>query len=449
MSTKRRPGGRRPSTGRSETGTTALLVRFERWYAQHADSAGGHEHESAAEARDLLGTLFSHSGQKLHEPVVAVLENLVDAVEADAALAPRLPEVIEILEHYLDFAVETGAWQGTDAQIDASSEFLEMVYDLSTNLLANLLDALDAVDDVHGDQLERALADLPGSPASIPELQARFVSDLLNSDPARDIEQLAESEALAVERVLALLCVAVEPQLLPSSSVEQVIELIDIAAGASVEQSTGADAATERILTALRDSGVIRLTGSTDAGRYETPAGLRAVLADTILDVAEDLGLLDDGSENPHAPGTSLVVKAAVIGSKPAEWRRLQLEAVADLGELHLALQLALDWANDEPHGFRLADIPDEVFTSDDRIADEPDDARLLEENDIEIGEMLVDISDELLYDYGSDVPREVVIRLERVDEDRTEVVLPRCVGVSGGADVDEVDALLTPLRLR
>lgn len=449
MSTKRRPGGRRPSTGRSETGTTALLVRFERWYGQHVISAGGHEHTSAAEARELLGLLFARSGQGLHEPLVAVLEPLIDSVEADPALAPRLPEVIETLEHYLDFAVETGAWQGSDAQIDASSEFLEVVYDLSTNLLANLLDALDAVEDVPDDVMRRALSALPGRPASVSELQAHLVTDLRNSDPAQDIEQLAQSEALAIERVLALLCVAVEPQLLPSSSVEQVIELIDIAAGASAEQSTAADPATERILTSLRDSGVIRLTGTTEMGRYEAPAGLRAVLADTVVDIADELGLLADGGENPHAPGTSLVVKAAVIGSKPAEWRRLQLEAVADLGELHLALQLALDWANDQPHGFRLSDVPDEIFTPDDRIADEPDDPRLLEENDIEIGEMLVDVGDELLYDYGFDTPREVVIRLERVEEERAEVVLPRCVGVSGGADVDEVDALLTPLRLR
>ncbi|WP_291055753.1 hypothetical protein [Herbiconiux sp.] len=449
MSTKRRPGGRRPSTGRSETGTTALLVRFERWYAQHAASVDGHDHASAPETTALLGKLFELSSRRLHEPVVEVLDPLLAAVEADPELAPRLPEVIETLEHYLDFAVETGAWEGTDAQIDASSDLLEDAYDISTRLLLHLIDALEDVDDVPRAE-ERAAFEGLASAISTPEQLTERLREVLRSAEG---DAASEPRALAQERVLGLLCVAANPLLLPSTPVEQIVELLDIAAGAAGTLSGEADGETDRMLGELTSDGILTLIGPAGDSRYEAPTGLRAALADAIDDIADELGLFDDG-RNPHQPGTVLGLRVDVQGSEPAVWRSLLLEADADLGELHLAVQLSLDWPNAESHGFTAASEPDEVYTSADRIADEPDDERLVDENEVEVGELLAELGDDLHYEYGDEEPRRVAIRLERVEPagdgggsgDRS---LPRCDDTSPETDVTAADALLAPLRLR
>lgn len=170
-----------------------------------------------------------------------------------------------------------------------------------------------------------------------------------------------------------------------------------------------------------------------------------------MLEVADDLGLLDDDAVNPHPPGAALQVKIAVVDSRPAEWRRLLLAADSDLGELHLATQLTLDWPNDEPHEFTVDSEPGSVFTSIDSLAD--DDAvsaneNAVEENGVQVGELLVEVGDELRYRYGAPSPRLLVMRLESV-VDADSRPLPRCVGASAGVDVAETDRLVAPLRLR
>jgi hypothetical protein len=420
-----------------------MLIGFERWYTRHL-AGDAHEHLPGAETVTLLTVLFDRSRGALLVPRADVLDDLLAAVDADQELAPRMPEVIDTLEHYLDFAVESGAWPATDAQIDESSEVLEVAFELSTGLLVFLLDSLDDVDEATP-ELSRLAFEAMAGPVRTP---SALVSRL------RGVLAIADSQttpgALAVERVLGLLCVAADPALLPGRSGERIRAMLDTAAGVTPDEARDADPATERMLAELEHDGILRVVETSGVVRHEAPIGLRPALADAIIEVADELGLLEDEGFNPHPDGAALQVKVAVVGSAPAEWRRLLLAADSDLGELHLAAQLSLDWPNTEPHEFTLADEPDAVFTSFDRVVGEPDSVRedAVDENDVQLGELLAEVGDELRYRYGVDETRRLVVRLESVVE-ADQRPLPRCVGAAAGVDVAEIDRLLSPLRLR
>jgi hypothetical protein len=433
------------SAAPSTTAIRSALIGFERWYARHlADDS--HEHLSVTDSIALLTVLFDRSRGALLVPAADTLEDLLAAVDGDPAIAPRILDVIDTLEHYLDFAVETGAWEATDAQIDDSSEVLDVAFEVTTGLLVVLIDSLDEIDDVPA-EIERVAFETLAVPVRSPDQLTAHLRTVLGR-----IDPLSAPAAVAVERVLAALAVAAEPDLLPGRSEERIRGMIDAASGVSPEEAVAADAATDRMLERLVTDGILRLPESAEVARHEAPFGLRPALADAVIEIADELGLLDDEGFNPHPEGTALQLKVSAVDSKPAEWRRLLLAADSDLGELHLAVQLGFDWPNTEPHEFTLEAEPGLVFTSIDRVGDEgahPDSRRdAADENDVQLGELFQEVGDEVSYRYGADEPRRLVMRLEAIAESAGRA-LPRCVGASDGVDLEEADRLLAPLRLR
>ncbi len=423
-----------------DTATKAQLLAFARWYTRHAGD--DREHATTDEMTSQLSAIFEVGGSALRTPTAEVLENLLASIDARPDLAAHRPQVLDALEHYLDFAVETGTWQGTDAQIEQSADVLERAYELTTGLLPYLLDALNDVDDVPPAVERAAFEALTARIRSSEELEAHIKAVL---DEGADSATVPG--ALALERVLGLLSVAAEPALLPGLSGQRVQEMLDVAAGVTPAEAREAQPATDRILAGLAFDGILQTAPDAAAHRYEAPPGLRAALADALTGIADDWGLVEHDELNPHPEGTVLQLKAAVLGTKPAVWRRLLLAASADFGELHLALQLVFDWADAEPHEFTLADEPEVLLTSADRLDDQPA-ADAVDEDEVDLGELFAEVGDEVLYHYHADEPARIVVRVERIleSDDRT---LPRCVGASAGVDVAEADELLSPLRLR
>jgi hypothetical protein len=135
---KRTPGGR---PGGSGTAVAALLVRFDAWYRRHL-SAEPHDEVEPEASRALLETLFARSNGALRVPAASTLEELLTEVDADLDLAPRMPEVVDVLQHYLDFVIETGAWTPSDAALEQSEDVLSAAYMLSAGLLDFLLESL-------------------------------------------------------------------------------------------------------------------------------------------------------------------------------------------------------------------------------------------------------------------------------------------------------------------
>jgi hypothetical protein len=421
--------------GRSQgAATTALLIRFDRWYTKHVAAVSEHDHLAAEESRALLGELFQLSSGALRTPTESVLGAVLDAVEADPELSPMTPHLVDTLEHYLDFAVETGMWAPAESEIDASYELLADAVDEGSGLLLDLIDALELVPDVPAASARQALEALTPVVRSEEDLLTRVQGSLADLDPAGPIG------ALVIERVLGVLCVAVSPELLPGLATAQILELLDEDAGASVPELALASPLTDTILAGLVHDGILT---SDAAGRLVAPVGLRPALADVLLELADEFGLSEG---NPHPEGTVLEVMAALTGSEPAMWRRLEIDADADLGELHLALQLTLDWANTEEHRFT-TDLEEGSSGSPADSAGGSDDG--FEEDDVEIGELLVEDGDALGYDYDG---ARVVVTLERVTEPQAAAApakLPRCVGASTEIGAEEADRLLAPLRVR
>lgn len=424
-----------------DTASTALLIAFTRWYTRHAGD--DREHAPAHEVAGLLGTLFDLGGSSLRAPTAEVLENLLAAADGEPELAARRTQVLDTLEHYLDFVVETGSWPGTDAQIEQSTEVLEQAYEVSTGLLPYLLDALNDVDDVEPQEERAAFDALTARVRSSAELETHIRAVL---DEGADSATVPG--ALALERVLGLLSVAASPALLPGLSGRRVQEMLDVAAGVTAAEAREAQPATDRMLAGLAFDGILRKVPDAPLDRYEAAPGLRPALADALIDIADDWGLLDDDDDaNPHPEGTVLQLRASVPDAKPVVWRRLLVSADADFGELHLAAQLVFDWLDTESHEFTLADEPDTVLTSVDRVADVLA-TEAIDEDDVELGELFVDVGDEVLYRYGAADATRLVVRVERILES-DERTLPRCTGASAGVDVAEADQLLAPLRLR
>ncbi|MFB2583873.1 IS1096 element passenger TnpR family protein [Herbiconiux liukaitaii] len=403
----------------SGSATTALLIRFGTWFGRHAASTD-HEHLASDDAKALLAELFSVSSGALRTPTVPVLRTLLAAIDADPELSPMQPHLVDILEHYLDFVVETGAWAPADSEIDASYEILAEASDDGGGLLLDLIDALDEVDDVPEAAAREALAALPAGLRGEDGLLERLREAFSELDPERPIG------ALVIERVLGVLCVATAPTLLPGVGHDEILALLDEDAAASEQDVALASPLTDGIIAGLSRDGIVGTDGGpSDGGRLVAPEGLRPALADAVLDLAEEYGLTE--SLNPHPEGTVLQLKVSVADSEPAVWRRLELEAGADLGELHLAIQLSLDWTDSAPHRF----TPDPEG----------------EEDEVEIGELLFGLGDELVYEYDEG-PARVVVRLDGLLEG-SDARLPRCVDSSPEIDAAEADGLLAPLRLR
>ncbi|GAA2221616.1 plasmid pRiA4b ORF-3 family protein [Herbiconiux moechotypicola] len=424
------------------TTVTARLVQFERWYAKHlrADGAG---HVGTAEITATLRQLFALSDGRLLTPSAPVLEAVVTAVDTDERLAERMPEAVDALEHYLDFAIESGTWAPSDEELDRCDAVLAAAFDLGAGLLLQLLDALDDVDDVPEPAERRALAALRPPLRSAETLYetvtGTLLDELVGAQPSGDGADLSPVHALALGRAIGVLCVAAHPVLLPGLSAAQVAQRLDTASGVSEADSVAAVPPTERMLAALATTGAI-VPVTVEAGvRWEAPEGLRAALADTIVELAEEVGLLEPEEPlNPHPEGAVLRVRAVVSGSRPAVWRELRVGAEADLGEVHLALQLALDWTDELAHRFEAGGGREavEVVAAEDEL-------------EVEFGEFLVEARDELGYRYGEGSEGTLVtVTLLGVDEAGGER-LPRCVGASPEVAVAEVDELLAPLRLR
>ncbi|WP_368496088.1 plasmid pRiA4b ORF-3 family protein [Herbiconiux sp. A18JL235] len=465
--------GASPRGAAGGAAVTATLLQFGRWYQRHLDDSGsapGDGHASGDDIRAMLTTLFDLSGGRLRSPRAEVLETLLDRVEDDDGLWPRLPEVLDALEHYLDFAVESGSWDASDDEIDASDEVLAVASESAGGMLVTLIEAMDDVDDVEPVNERVALQAFAAGGGT-----AEGVADYIDA-------ALAEVTDLAAERVLGLLCVAALPELLPGRSTERIVAMLDVAVGAGDAERRDADAATHAVLERFESDGLLRAgaVAGSDEQRLEAAPGLRGVLADAVVDIADARGLLG----NPHAPGSGLVVTATVIGagasSEPSVWRRLVFAADTDLGGVHLAVQLAFEWDDEHPHRFRVEET-DELFLSvgarggESRswggapgigapgvgapgigVGDElPEGAE--DELEVQLGELLVEPGDELDYEYDGDDVIEgggssgvrVRIRLEEVLEPDAQLVLPRCVASSGEQPVEEIDGLLTPLRLR
>jgi hypothetical protein len=128
---KKRTGVSR-SVGTSPTAISALTLAFGSWYRAHAEGLDDHptpEAMLASFARVATITAGLPGKHTLAHPVPDTLDALLDHLDEalDAELDDPLWEgasVVDVLDHVLDFLIETERWRGTTAELEESSEII-------------------------------------------------------------------------------------------------------------------------------------------------------------------------------------------------------------------------------------------------------------------------------------------------------------------------------------
>ncbi|MEO6310047.1 MAG: plasmid pRiA4b ORF-3 family protein [Leifsonia sp.] len=120
------------------------------------------DHQETNHITDFLKILVGitrtlGNGQTLAAPTAKTLEDLLDAAETDFELGALRDTLIDSLWHYLEFLDETGEWDASDEDFDASFEFLEQADDAPGGIMPMLIASLDDVPEVSDDDLLSAL----------------------------------------------------------------------------------------------------------------------------------------------------------------------------------------------------------------------------------------------------------------------------------------------------
>jgi hypothetical protein len=130
-SAKKRTGVSR-SVGTSPTAISALTLAFGAWYRTHAEGLDDHptpEAILASFSRLTTITAALPGKRTLAHPVPDTLDALLDHFDEadDAELDDPVWEgasVVDVLDHLLDFLIETERWLGTTTELEESSEII-------------------------------------------------------------------------------------------------------------------------------------------------------------------------------------------------------------------------------------------------------------------------------------------------------------------------------------
>jgi hypothetical protein len=155
-SAKKRTGVSR-SVGTSPTAISALTLAFGAWYRTHVEGLDDHPTPEALLASFArVATLTAGLPEKhtLAHPVPDTLDALLDHLDEadDAELDDPVwdgASVVDVLDHLLDFLVETERWRGTTAELDESSEIIHELTgdeDGAAGFFTLLVESLDTVE---------------------------------------------------------------------------------------------------------------------------------------------------------------------------------------------------------------------------------------------------------------------------------------------------------------
>ncbi|PPG69940.1 plasmid pRiA4b ORF-3 family protein [Rathayibacter rathayi] len=251
-----------------------------------------------------------------------------------------------------------------------------------------------------------------------------------------------EERAVTVtDAVLVRIAVACQAEIHSGLVVGELVDELAADSGVSLDEALDERermvGSAERMLDDAAELGL--LLHSPEFG-YAVPAGLAPVLASIVRATvvllnereATRLEIVDEATQDT---ATAYALHVALLGTKPAVWRRLELSSESSLRDLHLALQLSLGWTDAQPHYFSL-DVPDEEQTPIGSPADAEElGADLVDESGVALAEVLEQEQDEIFYVYDLEDEWRHVIRLESIAPLST--TLPRCTGARGAAPLD------------
>jgi hypothetical protein len=244
----KRTGASRP-VGTSPTAISALTLAFGAWYRVHSEGLDDHPTpaamlESFARAATITAALPGRHtlAHPVPDTLDALLDHLDDAAEqgSDELDDPiwEGASLVEVLDHLLDFLVETDRWRGTTAELDESSAIIrELTGDengAGAAFFSLLMDGLQTVPEVAAaDQLVSLERWSPL--AAIP----RFLDWLGDEQPVTATGALRLADIPVVSALLGL----PEQRIVPGGSMWEIINVDPTAVrpGAGVDAWFGAD----------------------------------------------------------------------------------------------------------------------------------------------------------------------------------------------------------------
>ncbi|GAB3128406.1 hypothetical protein GCM10027056_29720 [Glaciibacter psychrotolerans] len=280
------------------------------------------------------------------------------------------------------------------------------------------------------------------------EAQMDLLAVYLEQWFAEEIMSENQNALLTIMHLIAQLTVAVRPALFLGLGNAAVSALLDQTIGDLGPREGGNDR-TQAVLEHLQIAGILEATPADDGTvRYLVPAGLRALIADSLQVLAAPLlSEMEPEDEEPsevptneHPLGTLLQLRIDLVDSRPRVWRGLQVNAHATFAELHEIIQSAFGWQNAHSHVFECEEWSDGgegslTFGLAHELAEQ---FGITDETSASIGSVLAQPDDELLYVYTPDDDWELTVRHEQMSETDTDAT-PRCVDGGGTAPVDVV----------
>lgn len=124
----------------------------------------------------------------------------------------------------------------------------------------------------------------------------------------------------------------------------------------------------------------------------------------------------------PNSKRELYQLKITLEGMKPPIWRRIIVPKSIKLPELHLVIQAAMGWTNMHAHQF--------VCGHDDYGPPDPDlPTRAKSETRVQLGALLSEEDETLIYEYDFGDSWLHLVKLERLLEPDAKHPVPRCVG--------------------
>ena len=117
-------------------------------------------------------------------------------------------------------------------------------------------------------------------------------------------------------------------------------------------------------------------------------------------------------------------LKITLSGSRPAIWRRAEVEGSILLGQLHWVIQIVMGWTNSHLHQFIVDD------TRYGAVHPDFDDwgMDLLDENESTLQQIASEVGSEIKYEYDFGDGWEHLVRVEQIEAPEADVFYPRCL---------------------
>lgn len=135
-------------------------------------------------------------------------------------------------------------------------------------------------------------------------------------------------------------------------------------------------------------------------------------------------------------------LKLKLKDSNPVIWRRIRVSGTMSLTDLHVALQVAMGWEDEEVFEFEANGV---IYSCDEEFVDENHDnpaQKVLLTDDVTVDDMQLKEKQHFIYIYDFDCDWEHEMIVEQVLQNDIEFEIPHCLSGEGACPVEKIGGL-------